>query len=86
MNSEELRQMDEEKEIKILNERDLYEMKLEKANKYLQEKIGLDWDDLPDINSLHDAETDAEIHELCDERIFEDFDSNDLDVPDEDEE
>lgn len=30
------------------------------------------WDDLPDINSLHDAETEEEIKALCDARLSED--------------
>jgi hypothetical protein len=46
-----------------------YEEKLEIANKYLQGKIGLDWEDLSDINSLTDAETEEDIHDLCDERL-----------------
>jgi hypothetical protein len=46
-----------------------YNNKKQIADTYLQGKIGLGWDDLPDINSLHDAETEEDIIELCDERL-----------------
>lgn len=49
-----------------------YEEKKEIADKYLNEKVGVSWDDLPDVNSLHDADTVSGIHELCDERLNED--------------
>ena len=49
-----------------------YEEKLKIANKYLNEVCGLDWEDLPDINSLHDAEDKEEIIELCNERLEDD--------------
>ena len=46
-----------------------YEDKLEVANDYLGKKVGLTWDDLPDINSLHDVCDHDDIWELCDKRI-----------------
>jgi len=48
-----------------------YEDKLEVANKYLKTKIGFTWDDLPDINSLHDVCDIEDIHEFCDKRLEE---------------
>lgn len=42
------------------------------ADAYLKEKAGVSWDELSDINSLEDAETETEIKELCDERLEED--------------
>ena len=39
------------------------------ADSYLMNICGFGWDDLPDINSLHDANTKDEIFELCDDRI-----------------
>jgi hypothetical protein len=41
------------------------------ADNYLNSICGLSWDELPDINSLHDAETKTEIKEMCDERLVE---------------
>jgi len=50
-----------------------YNEKKEIADRYLSEKAdGLSWDDLPDINSLHDAETEDDVKELCNERLEED--------------
>lgn len=46
-----------------------YEEKKKLANNYLNEKVGLSWNDLPDINSLHDCEDEETIYEYCDERI-----------------
>lgn len=48
-----------------------YEEKLKVANEYLESKIGVDWDSLPDINSLHDVCDIEDIHEYCDQRIAE---------------
>lgn len=48
-----------------------YDMKKEIADKYLMEVASIGWDDLGDINSLHDAETIDEIHMLCMERLDE---------------
>jgi len=48
-----------------------YDKKLEIANSYLNKLIGLDWDDLPDTNSLHDCENKDEIIEACKERVAE---------------
>lgn len=39
------------------------------ADNYLRDTIGLCWDDLSDINSLHDVDDKEGIIELCDERI-----------------
>lgn len=49
-----------------------YDEKLAYANAYLQMNIGLDWEDLPDINSLHDCDTEEEIKDACKERAEED--------------
>jgi hypothetical protein len=51
-----------------------YLEKKEIADKYIKEKTdgALDWDTLPDINSLHDCETKEEIEEYCDKRMVED--------------
>lgn len=48
-----------------------YEEKLEVANKYLGIKIGLTWDDFPDINSLHDVCDEDDIIDYCDQRLEE---------------
>lgn len=48
-----------------------YEMKLRVANDYLNSVCGLDWDDLPDINSLHDVIDKEGIISLCDDRLQE---------------
>ncbi|HQU38941.1 MAG TPA: hypothetical protein PLI89_03665 [Chitinophagales bacterium] len=49
-----------------------YEQKKQIADTYLQDKVGIGWDDLSDINSLHDCEDLDSIHEACDERLEED--------------
>lgn len=49
-----------------------YQEKKEIADAYLQKKIGMCWDDLADINSLHDVETEEEIISACDDRCAED--------------
>jgi len=46
-----------------------YEDKLEIANNYLMKKMGLNWDDLSDINSLHDVCDEDDIIDLCETRI-----------------
>ena len=48
-----------------------YEQKKEIADAFLDAEVGLGWDHLPDVNSLHDADTKEEIIELCRERIDE---------------
>lgn len=48
-----------------------YKDKLIIADTYLMNKVGLKWNDLPDINSLHDVEAREDIYELCDERLEE---------------
>jgi hypothetical protein len=48
-----------------------YKEKKEVADAYLTLKAGISWDELSDINSLHDAETKDEIIALCDDRLSE---------------
>lgn len=67
-----------------------YEQKLAIANKHINRRTcgsGLTWDDLADINSLHDAESEEDIIELADERLedsgFPDEDENDYDFDEE---
>lgn len=50
-----------------------YKKKLQIANNYLREIIGAEWDDLPDINSLHDCKDKESIIDACKERIGDDF-------------
>ena len=50
-----------------------YEKKKLIADNYLFNLAGLSWDDLPDINSLHDYETIPDIIEACKERIDDDM-------------
>lgn len=47
------------------------------ADSYIDSICGLDWDSLSDINSLHDCETESDIIEYCNDRLFEE------DFPDE---
>ena len=49
-----------------------YEDKKIIADAYLKEKASVTWDELSDINSLHDADTEEDIEALCDERLEED--------------
>ena len=49
-----------------------YEKKKLIADNYLFRMMGFSWDDLPDINSLHDCETIPEIIEACHERLTDD--------------
>jgi hypothetical protein len=49
-----------------------YTEKLAIADAYLQKKAGVSWDDLPDINSLHDCEEEEDIFAACDARLAED--------------
>ena len=46
-----------------------YKDKLIIADTYLTGKIGLRWNDLPDINSLDDVESREEIYKLCNDRL-----------------
>lgn len=48
-----------------------YDEKLVIANRYLAKLTEgmVDWEDLPDINSLHDGDDIFEIEMLCDERL-----------------
>ena len=48
-----------------------YNEKLEVANAYLMDAVGCGWNDLSDVNSLHDAETVEDIQSLCDDRLAE---------------
>lgn len=48
-----------------------YSDKLRIANKYLYSICYLGWDDLPDINSLHDCESVSDIQLACEERLEE---------------
>jgi hypothetical protein len=45
-----------------------YEEKLAIANKYLK-KFLVEWDDLGDINSLHDVNDNNGVIRLCNERL-----------------
>jgi hypothetical protein len=49
-----------------------YDEKLQQANDYLGSVCGIQWNDLSDINSLHDVDTPEEIIELCNNRLRED--------------
>lgn len=49
-----------------------YEDKKKIADDFLFDLLGLGWDDLPDINSLHDAYDKDEVIQMCQERIDED--------------
>ena len=46
-----------------------YDEKKAIANEYLSTVCGLSWDDLPDINSLHDADDKEDIIQLCKDRL-----------------
>jgi len=50
-----------------------YSQKKKIANDYIGSVCGLTWDDLGDINSLHDAETPEDIIFLCKERLSDDM-------------
>ena len=67
-----------------------YEQKLAIANKHINKRTmgsGLEWDDLADINSLHDVESEEDIIGLAEERLedsgFPDEDENDYDFDEE---
>jgi hypothetical protein len=49
-----------------------YDEKKKIANTFLLETAGVYWDDLSDINSLHDCEDEESIIEACNERLEED--------------
>jgi len=46
-----------------------YDEKKRYADRYLIGLVGIGWNDLGDINSLHDAENKQGIEELCHERL-----------------
>lgn len=48
-----------------------YSDKLKIADEYLVKLIGFGWDDLADINSLHDCETHEDIIAYCEDRLEE---------------
>ena len=55
------------------------------ADAYLQKKAGVTWDDLTDINSLHDCDSQEDIFAACDARLEEDgfpFEDDDYFLPD----
>jgi hypothetical protein len=49
-----------------------YEEKLAIANAYLDKKANIEWDELSDINSLHDCDSQEDIISACDARLLED--------------
>lgn len=48
-----------------------YAQKQQIADNHLFELCGMGWNDLPDINSLHDCETKQDIIEACADRLGE---------------
>lgn len=48
-----------------------YAKKKEIADSYLVDIVGVGWNDLADINSLHDCETKEDIIAACNERLGE---------------
>jgi hypothetical protein len=48
-----------------------YGMRKALADKIIYRYCGLSWDDLADINSLHDCETSGDILGMCQERLRE---------------
>ncbi len=48
-----------------------YNAKLTFADKYVFNICGLSWDDLPDINSLHNCDTKEDIMDACLERLHD---------------
>jgi len=67
-----------------------YEQKLAIANNHINKRTmgsGIEWDDLADINSLHDVDAVEDIIELADERLedagFPDEDEDDYDFDEE---
>jgi hypothetical protein len=53
-----------------MNENLTYKDKLLIANEYLADFI-IDWEDLSDVNSLHDCDTIEDIRDACKERLLE---------------
>jgi hypothetical protein len=49
-----------------------YKEKKAIADAYLIKKAGVDWDELSDINSLHDCDTQEDVFAACDDRLEED--------------
>lgn len=49
-----------------------YREKKAVADAYLQKKAGVTWDDLTDISSLHDCDSQEDIFAACDARLEED--------------
>jgi hypothetical protein len=46
-----------------------YFEKLKIADSFMSSVCGFGWNDLPDINSLHDCETREDVVEACHERL-----------------
>jgi hypothetical protein len=50
-----------------------YEEKKAIADAYIFQQVGLGWDDLEDINSLHDSESVEDIHDSCEDRLRNEY-------------
>ena len=50
-----------------------YDEKKEIADRYISDLTEgfLTWDTLPDVNSLHDCESEEDVRDACDERLGE---------------
>lgn len=48
---------------------DAYYIKKRIADRYLIRVAGVTWDDLADINSLHDCDSQEEIYAACQDRL-----------------
>jgi hypothetical protein len=48
-----------------------YTEKLAMADAYLIKKAGMKWNDLNDIDSLHDCDSEEQIIAMCDARLLE---------------
>lgn len=48
---------------------DAYYIKKRIADRYLIRVAGVTWDDLADINSLHDCDNQEEIYAACQDRL-----------------
>jgi len=63
------------------------------ADTYLEKKAGTTWDNLPDINSLHNCDDEDDVIAMCDARLREegfpfetDKDIENLDIDDDEDE
>lgn len=50
-----------------------YQVKKAIADDYIFQQVSLRWDDLEDINSLHDCETVEDIHKACEDRLRNEY-------------